>query len=673
MAGFIRRFGEFPSEDVLTAIEGVNVISLPPPGSITGVGTGFACLVGEFPDMTYAVEVNETTGAITANPRAVEVFTAKDLQDKGGGFDSTLGQFGGDCGNAFLEYRNKSFSRFAILPIFMASAAGLRVFRKLPTNTSATSPTPVVPVEGAIVAAGREFRDGPDRIKTASRVVFGDTVAFVEGIDGSVTTAPSAVTQIFTGPTSTFITDGVQEGDALVMGVVGGASTLGSNADTYRIQAVTSETALVLEKQDGSFFVLTTDAATVFRIHPAAVADSGKNHQLSEQAGCLVPCRPLTDGQGTGSSAADGNWTVSTALTPLVVPPALTATSADPLSGLAARTGPTTVVAFEALVQKPNAANDAALDALYSAAIDTLLDEEDPARSINILWTARKSTNNRTKLKTHVLAASAIGIGRTCCIAPELDITKATALATVGGNTSPGVGATRDQRVFYSWPPALSFIPEAVGILLATADGKTTDQGDLDIPYDGYLASVLSNLAPERNPGEATTTTRAAQASVLGIGRNVPTLNINSYKFLKSKGIAGLRIDRKAGPIIQSGITSSLIAGEKNIARIRMADFIEDSIADRLVELAKQPLTESLKDTILTETTEFLEGLLSIDNLASQRISGFNPVDGVSGNTDAALAKGIYVIIIQVRTLASADHITIQTEIGEGVVITTAV
>ena len=56
MAGFIRRFGEFPSEAVLTAIEGVNIIDLPPPGSIIGVGTGFACIVGEVPDVTCAVE-----------------------------------------------------------------------------------------------------------------------------------------------------------------------------------------------------------------------------------------------------------------------------------------------------------------------------------------------------------------------------------------------------------------------------------------------------------------------------------------------------------------------------------------------------------------------------------------------------------------------------------------
>ncbi len=669
MAGFIRRFGEFPSTDVLTAIEGVNIIDLPPPGSIQGVGTGFACLIGEFADMSFAVEFAEATGLFSTDPNPVEVFTSKDLTDKGGGFDPTIGQFGGDCGNAFVELRNKGFSRLAIAPINLASTAGMRVFRDLSTNTSPTDPEPVVPVSGALVEAGREFRDGLDRIKTATLVVFSDAVAFVEGIDGSVTTGAPAATQTIDSAGSTFITDGVKEGDIVVTGVFGAATPDGPNAFTLRVVSRT-ETQLVVERLNGAAFFLTTDATMVFRIHPADTADTGNDHQFSEQPGYPVPCRPLTDGQGTGSSAGDDNWGVGTLLTPAVVPPAITATTAAPLSGLSAATGPVNAVSFTAAVQAPNAVNDAAIDALYALVYDSLLDEAAPSREINIVWAARKSDNIRSKQRQHLLDASAVGIGRTGTLSPELDIAKATALSIVGGVAAPGVGATRDERMDYSWPPALTFVPEAVGHVIATADGKSTDQGDLDVTYDSFLASVLSNLAPERNPGEATATTRRAQAGVLGIARNVPKLNINSYKFLRQKGIAGLRIDRVVGPVIQSGITSSLLAGQKNINRRRMADFIEDSLADRFVQLAKQPLTEDLKDTILTEATEFLEELESIDNPAAQRIDGFNPVDGVSGNTDAQLAKGIYVIIVSVRLLATADFITIQAEIGQGVVIT---
>lgn len=672
MAGFIRRFGEFPSEAVLTAIEGVNIIDLPPPGSITGVGTGFAAIVGEFPDVTFAVEFSEATGLFTEDIEPIEVVSAKDLTDKGGGFDETIGQFGGDCGNAFVALRNKGFSRLAIVPINIASNSGLRVWRELPTNVSATDPTPVVPVSGALVAAGREFRDGLDRMKTAARVIFSDAVAIIDGIDGAVTTAAAAATNPFASAGSTFVADGVKEGDILVSGVIGAASPTGPNAFTLRIVSITDETNLVLEAMDGTDFAFVTDPALPFRIHPASVADAGNDHQFSEQPGYPVPCRPLTDGQGTGSDAVDNTWTVGTILAPAIVPPALTATSADPLSGLSAATGPTTATEFTSAVQKSNAPNNAAIDALYASAFDALLDEAAPAREINIVWSARKSDTIRTKQKQHVIAASAIGIGITTVVSPELDIAKATALATVTGDTAPGVGAARDERLNYSWPPARTFIPEAVGKIIATADGKTTDQGDLDVTYDGWLVSIESNLAAERNPGESSAITRRAQASVLGLARNVPKLNINSYTLMRQKGIAGLRIDRVVGPVIQSGVTSSLISGQKNINRRRMADEIEDSLAQRLVQLAKLPLSESLKDIIVTEETAYLEGLLSVDNPAAQRIAGFNPVDDKSGNTPALLAKGVFITIVRVRTLATADFITVQAEIGEGVVLVTA-
>ena len=146
---------------------------------------------------------------------------------------------------------------------------------------------------------------------------------------------------------------------------------------------------------------------------------------------------------------------------------------------------------------------------------------------------------------------------------------------------------------------------------------------------------------------------------------------MNSYIALRNKGIAGLRIDRVVGPVIQSGITSSLLSGQKNINRRRMADFIEDSMAARFVQSSKLPLTESLKQTITGEAVEFLEGLLSIDNPPAQRINDYE-VDPISGNTPSLEAKGVFVLIVRVRTLATADFITVQAEVGEGVVITSS-
>lgn len=113
------------------------------------------------------------------------------------------------------------------------------------------------------------------------------------------------------------------------------------------------------------------------------------------------------------------------------------------------------------------------------------------------------------------------------------------------------------------------------------------------------------------------------------------------------------------------------IPGQKNINRRRMVDFIQDSIAQRVVQFSKLPLTNALKDAALAEIVAFLNSLLSEDIPAAQRISGYT-VDAESGNTPESEAKGIFVIQVFVRTLATADFIVVQTSIGENVVVTAA-
>jgi len=243
-------------------------------------------------------------------------------------------------------------------------------------------------------------------------------------------------------------------------------------------------------------------------------------------------------------------------------------------------------------------------------------------------------------------------------------------LATVLDTADPGVGANRDQRLDYAWPGIQHSVPEAVGFVIATADGGTTTDGILDEPSDGYLAAVESNLPAERNPGQAAAPVPAVLAPILGLQRGAPKLNLASYVALRAAGVAAPRRDKTTGFIFQSGITTSLLGGEKNIARSRMADFVEDSIAQRLVQFAKLPLTDQLRDAEFGEVEAFLNELKSPNNPAAQRIADYS-VDDTSGNTPDLAARGINVIIVAVRTLATQDFIVLQTNIGEGVVITT--
>lgn len=470
---------------------------------------------------------------------------------------------------------------------------------------------------------------------------------------------------------------GAHKGDILVIGNNNaGAFQPSLEAGTYRVQTDPGAASVVLtiERLDGQNFAFTAQANVPWRLHFASDADSAPilvpgaatpgGYSASEVGGYTVPTRPITNSTGGNT---DGSFTQGTVLSPALAPTAATGSSWDVLSGLGARLMPggSGGITFTAAVQGINPVSSASIDALYLTAIDALLSEDLPARDVNIVWAARKSANIRAKLKSHVLQASAVGIGRVAVIAPALSTQ--TTLAAIA-DTDPGVGGQRDERVTYSWPGCQTFIPEAVNYRLRTADVNTTVDGVLDQSFDGFLASILSNLPPERNPGQAAPPVPSILAGVLGFQRGVTGLGLAEYIQLRDKGIAGLRMDKTTGPIIQSGVTTSLISGQKNINRRRMADFIQDSMAQRLVQFSKLPLTQELKDSEVAETVAFLDELQSPNNPPAQRISAYQ-VDEKSGNTPDLEAKSIFVIIVSVRTLATQDFLVLQFNVGQGVVI----
>lgn len=564
--------------------------------------------------------------------------------------------------------------------------------RQLPLNTSPTNTLPVVPVAGGSIVAGLEFRSSSTgRLKIGARVNFTALDPIVTGVGGALTNVGStAVTGTFTVSGFDFSAIvrpdgqiGARKGDILVIGnnnagalqPLPGGGNLG--AGTYRVAADATSgapTVLSFEQLQGGVFDVVTSTTIPWRLHVSSDADSAPivvlgnsqagGYAAADVGGYSVPVRPLTNVSGV---VADGTWTAGIVINPLVVPPALTGSSWDPLSGLFGRIIPSGGVAFVALTQGSNAANVAALDSLYLAGLDALISNQTPISDIDLVLVSRTSANIRVGVKSHVLAASARSLGREASIHPELTTLSET---TVLGDASPGVGATRDERVVYNWPGVKTFIPEAVGYRLKTADGLTTIDGVLDVGSDAYAISVMSNLPPENNPGQGAAPVPALMSSILGLQRGAPSLDLGDYINLRARGVMAPRIDSVVGPIFQSGVTTSLISGQKNINRRRMADFIQDSLARAIVIYSKLPLTEANKDSAVGEVDAFLAGLLSVDTPTAQRIVAYS-VDDVSGNTPTRLSKGIFTIIVRVQTIPSGDFIVLQTEIGEGVFIQT--
>lgn len=663
--GFSRRYNYQPTVQQIQQIEGVIVVDNAPPGVISGAGEGTACCVGEFPDCTFSVQP-DGAGNLTTNYQPQRVFGQTDGIAKFGGFDSTIGDFGISGGNGFVDaFKSKQWSALVCVAVNIASAKGARLTRALPTNASATNPVPAVAMSAGTVLASTEFTDsGGLRARVAGAQVFTGSAAYASGTDAVETTDASGATHVVTAASFAALITAktVRAGDIIVLGVIGDATygtanMLGPYHGTFRVRTVGATNTLTLEALDGSSWATTAQSTIPWRLHEAASADTAGGGQpgnvgavYATAAAFTVPMRPL--------DAALGNSDIAPLTVPLPVP---TASSWDPLSDLRLLAG-STGLDYTAAIQAPNAVASASWDALYTAALASLLGTTDPAPAVNVVWCARTSATIRLQGNAHANLASSKGVGRVFISAPELSVQT---VAAATSSSSPGVGANRSERVDYAWPGANVFVAEAVNATIATAvAGKTTTDGNLDVRMDGFVASIYSVLAPFRNPAQNAPPV-GGDGGVLsvinGLQRGAPTLTIDSYSFLRAQGVMALHIDSDFGPEIVSGVTTSLIPGTTNANRRRMHDFIDDSISAGLKPFSKLPVSKALSDAALAEVDNFLADLLSADSPSNQQIAGYS---AALTSSPSMLAQGIFQVSVSVQMLPTADFIVLQTSVS---------
>ena len=312
---------------------------------------------------------------------------------------------------------------------------------------------------------------------------------------------------------------------------------------------------------------------------------------------------------------------------------------------------------FTVTVENSGAVTDltaATMDTNYTNAIDTLKVDSNPANLATIFVAARHSETIQGYLKTTVEDLSSSGRGRIAVVAPPVG----TDLATAEGDTGIGVGNLgRSDRVIYVHPGIIKTSRELANIGVTDS---FTFAGDID------AAGLISQTPPEENPGQPT--------DLLDYFIDVESamksyLTIDTYKTYRSKGIMAPRYDKATGWSYQSGVTSvdpSVYPELRNIARRRMADFIQDSLASRLQIYVKKIMNEANKNACVGEVIAFLDMLKK-----DERIDDYS-VDPDSGNTADKLAQGIFTIVASVRLFASMDAIVLNTEIGETVEITSA-
>lgn len=728
---FVRRYTSDPGLAELLAIEGVVIIDQSPPGAINGVGSGFAVMIAEMEDGPYLipneVESNNdllatyggfgfTYGGVPSNNVCARARFAD-------------GQLAAEYfnGNGFIGLVNKKFSRLAVVRVDTsvgavsftplasvlgngnfqwALATGQHLDLDIGAGTVASTFTGVAATKASSAGAYPTTFAG------------GEHIQFVIDANTPQQIGPLDVYFLATDTTQALVVARLNAAAGYAAFSVGGGNVTNFNgrvAGTSSNVQILAQDAIVGTKVGFNTTVANgtgnvTDISKVkftevISVVQAAVAgtavdrDSNNNLRVSATAAASITVVATTTAAAFGfvNGATDANTITNSGFIPAgtrvrngsavewvtTQSVAVTAGQAGPFSvrvrpavddGTNAGATAGSVTVFPAAIPGDSysvtnplpiaaALTEPAIDAAYAAAFDATLSPNAVTRQANIIFSARQSNAIRMKSRSNALLASASLFGRITTIRPPLNTRRADAKSTT---VQPGVGAYRAERVIYNFPGANTNVPQIATRGTAGGAGFTFD-GNIDVGFQTWCASTMSQLAPEENPGQLT----ALMALITGLevgNADVQSMDINDYEAFKRSGIAALCID-DGNAIIQSGVTSVdplVDTGLVNINRRRMADFIQDSCAISLKPFAKKKATRARRAEVYGLLNSFFNGLVGNANQGNQRIDSY-VLDAKSGNTKDSLAAGIFRIIIKVRLLPDMDVIVLQTTIGENV------
>lgn len=646
--------------------------------------TGGENLVFKIEGVTYTAvftAADQTQTQVVARLNAAAGYAA--FADVGGGVTTFTGLVGGTLGA--IEIVSGTASVLTATGFAAAVATGSGNVG----NIAAVSPAEVdAVVSAASMGAVRvlQLDSGAMRLEnrgtplTGTLMVTGGTAAATLGFAVSQNAAwqdlPTEITVTQVDPAVTAAV-GISLGSGSVLLTAAGAYPTGFvGGEKFTLQVGSNPPKQIVFTSADQSQAQVIDRINLVLGYAAAVAQSATHTAI---AGPGTNDTVIPAGTMVGTTSGDEWVTMQTTTVAadvagpysIKVRPANDNGSAAAAAVLAVDTLPRPVASSAWKVQNPlalsAALSEAAIDAKYLSAFDATLDANSVAAQANLIWSARQSNATRAKARENAIEAGAAGLlARVTAIRPPLGTTRAVAKSNAA---QPGVGAYRNQRVVYCYPAVQTFVPAIAAAGVSGGEGFTKD-GIIDLGSDGFLIGVCSRLPPEQNPGQLTD----YMGGAIGIERNNPDvqkLSINDYKAFRSSGICAPRPD-SGTMVFQSGVTSvdpGVQPNLRNIARRRMADFIQDSIARRLKAYGKKLSTRTARAGIVSEIRAFATQLLSPGNAAAQRIDGFS-LDPVSGNTPETLALGVFRIILNVRTLASLDAIVLQSTVGEGVDVT---
>lgn len=724
MTAYARRFREVPSLEVQTEIESINIIDATPRAPVTGVGSGALMLIGEYEDGPFN-EPSEVFGINDERSRFGGFgYQYGDLVHRNASARRHLTEDWN--GNAFIKGRflepprkivvrvDTSVGEVQFAPLASVRtaegpfrlAAGQQITVDVGAGAVSTTALAGVPatVAGAVFSPGPttgftggeqiiiSVDGGPDVTVTflASDQVAADVAARINTALGYTAATAPAVNQV----TIVGIRAGLSGSLTLSEPGTGVLTTLGLTAATTpgtgNVQDLAAVSATELQGLVNALTGVTGILAGSRVVIASSTAGSGSitvtNTPMAVAVGLSVFGTAINANEGIADTIPAGTrvqnsggdeWVTMRTLAipegtaanpnvtsfPVEVRPALD-------NGTAALAAASTV---NVLVDQPTfrafavnngggltaALTEDQLDVAYETAFDATIDNARVSSNATIVIAARHSAAIARKGRDNARRASNEGNrGRSFITRATLGTLPPAALADVAA-------LSRFDRVFYTYPGWRTRIPEiaAVG---ATAGGQGfTDNGEIVIGGDGPLAYLSTALRPEENIGQETN----LLGFLLGVEPIEADFNIDLYIAFKAAGICAPRVNRAGQAVYQSEVTTDLTPGRTTQKRRRFADFVQDSLGDLLRPFSKRLLTDSREASIDAVITNFLRVLLSADQPELQRARAASFTNTSAENPDLT-RRGISARKIQIQMLASADSFLVETEIGEGVVVT---
>jgi hypothetical protein len=184
---------------------------------------------------------------------------------------------------------------------------------------------------------------------------------------------------------------------------------------------------------------------------------------------------------------------------------------------------------------------------------------------------------------------------------------------------------------------------------------------EVQVRPESWMATIMANTDVDIHVGEEDT-----KRFLAGISRLYDeSLTRADYVALKAAGISSMEIDL-GSPVFVSGVVTDLTPGKTEIARRRMADFLQLSAAYTLRFHVKKKNTEARRTAIGATLKGWLSGLKAQGRV----VEDFN-VDMDILNSPTDRDNGIQRILMQVDLVPHMLAIVLTTEIGTGVTIST--